>query len=56
MRAEYLTQVGLLMIVSVYAPIDRDSNEENDKFYKELNCVVSRGHGDGDGSLQCFSE
>ena len=42
---EFLTQVGPLMIVVVYAPIDRASNEEKDKFYEDLNCVVSRGHG-----------
>ena len=45
MTAEFLTQVGPLMIVVVYGPIDRDSNEEKDKFYEDLNCVVSRGHG-----------
>ena len=42
MTAEFLTQVGPLMIVAVYAPIDWDSNE--DKVYEDLNCVVSRGH------------
>ena len=45
MIAEFLTQVGPLMIVVVYASIDQASNEEEDKFYKDLNCVVSRGHG-----------
>ena len=45
MTAEFLTQVGPLMIVVVYAPTDRASNEEKDKFYEDLNCVVSRGHG-----------
>ena len=45
MTAEFLTQVGPLMIVVVYDPIDWDSNEEKDKFYEDLNCVVSRGHG-----------
>ena len=56
MTAELLTQVGPLMIVVVYDPIDWDSNEEKDKFYKDLNCVVSRGHVDGDARLQCFGE
>ena len=45
MTAEFLTQVGPLMIIVVYAPIDQASNEERDKFYEDLNCVVSRGHG-----------
>ena len=40
MTAEFLTQVGPLMIVVVYPPIDWDSNEEKDKFYGDLNCVV----------------
>ena len=38
MTAEFLTQVGPLMIVAVYAPTDRDSNEEKDKFYEDLDC------------------
>lgn len=45
MTAEFLTQVGPLMIVAVYAPTNQDSNEEKDKFYEDLNCVVSRGNG-----------
>ena len=45
MTAEFLTQVGPLMIVVVYGLIDWDSNEEKDKFYEDISCVVSRGHG-----------
>ena len=45
MTGEFLTQVGPIMIVAVYTPTDRDSNEEKAKFYEDLNCVVSRGHG-----------
>ena len=33
------------MIVVVYAPTNQDSNEEKDKFYEDLNYVVSRGNG-----------
>lgn len=44
MTAEFLSQVGPRMIVVVYAPTNQDSNEEKDKFYEDLNCVVSRGN------------
>ena len=45
MTAEFLSKVGPRMIVFVYAPTNQDSNEEKDKFYEDLNYVVSRGNG-----------
>ena len=41
MMAEFLTQVGPLMIVVVYAPTIQNSTEEKDQFYRDLNCIVS---------------
>ena len=45
MMAEFLTQVGPLMIVVVYAPTNQNSTEEKDQFYRDLNCILSRGNG-----------
>ena len=45
MTAEFLTHVGPLMIIVVYAPTNQDSAEEKDRFYGDLNCIMSRGNG-----------
>ena len=45
MTAEFLTKMGPLLIVVVYAPTNQDSTEEKDSFYKDLDCVITRGNG-----------
>ena len=43
--AEFLTQVGPLLIVVAYAPTDQDCTEEKDRFYSDLDCVMNNGSG-----------
>ena len=45
LAAEFLTQVGPLLVVVAYAPTNQDSAEEKDQFYGDLDCVVTRGNG-----------
>ena len=45
LAAEFLTKVGLLLIVVAYAPTDQDSTEEKDRFYSDLDRVMSNGNG-----------
>ena len=43
--AEFLMQVGPLLIVVAYAPTDQDCAEEKDRFYSDLDCVMNNGSG-----------
>ena len=45
LAAEFLTQVGPLLIVVAYAPTDQDCAEEKDHFYSDLDCVMNNGSG-----------
>ena len=57
LAAEFLTQVGPLLVVVAYAPTNQDSAGEKDQFYDDLDCVVTRGNrlvmvmGDFNGSV-----
>ena len=44
LTAEFLTQVGPMMIVVVYALTNQDSAEVKEQFYEDLNCILSRGN------------
>ena len=45
LAAEFLTKVGPLLIVVAYAPTDQGSTEEKDRFYSDLDRVMSNGNG-----------
>ena len=45
LATEFLTKVGPLLIVVAYAPTDQDSTEEKDRFYSDLDRVMSNGNG-----------
>ena len=45
LTAEFLTQVGPLLIVVAYAPTDQDCAEMQDRFYSDLDCVMNNGNG-----------
>ena len=44
LTVEFLTQVGPIIIVVVYAPDQQDSTEVKEQFYQDLNCILSRGN------------
>ena len=58
LAAEFLTKVDPLLIVVAYAPTDQDSTDEKDRFYSDLDRVMSNGNGLAMvmGGLQCISE
>ena len=45
LKAEFLTKVGPLLIVVAHAPTDQDSTEEKDRFYSDLDRVMSNDNG-----------
>ena len=45
MTGEFLTRVGPLLVVVVYAPTDQSSTEDKDQFYSDLDGVMTNANG-----------
>ena len=45
LMAEFLTKVGPLSVIVVYAPTDQSSTEDKDLFYRNLELTLNRGNG-----------
>ena len=45
LTGEFLTKVGLLLVVVVYAPTDHSSTEDKDLFYSDLESVTTNASG-----------
>ena len=45
LTGEFLTRVGPLLVVVVYAPTDQSSTEDKDQFYSDLDGVMTNANG-----------